>query len=178
VQSPLLRRRIANRPTLLTLPRLHIVLKPIHRLLNLRPQIRTMKARLMYLLPTTLTIPPQPIQTSLRPLLLQHYAYCILEPDGIVRRIRRQQEHVALVDVDVAELFGGGKRLVDDLEEHGALVLVEPLGGLIDVVVCALVGAADDHDGYVVVVDAVVVNRRFEHVGVFGDPGIGVSIHV
>lgn len=37
-------------------------------------------------------------------------------------------------------------------------------------VVCAGVGAADDHDGYVVVVDAVVVYGWLKEVGVFGEP--------
>jgi hypothetical protein len=50
--------------------------------------------------------------------------------------------------------------------------LVEPFRGLVDVVVCALVGAADDHDGDAIVVDAVVIDGWLEHVGVFGDPGI------
>jgi hypothetical protein len=53
-----------------------------------------------------------------------------------------QQEHVALADDDVAE-----DAVVDDLEYHGALVLVEPLGGLVDVVVGTGVGAADDLGG-------------------------------
>lgn len=61
---------------------------------------------------------------------------------------------------------------VDGLKEHGAAVLVEEFGGGVDVVVCAGVGAADYH--YCVagsargggVVDAVVVNRGLEEVGV------------
>lgn len=74
------------------------------------------------------------------------------------------------MDVYVAELFGRGERLIDDLEQHGPFVLVEPFGGLVDVVVCALVGAADDHDSYGVVVDAVVVDGGLEYVGVFCNP--------
>lgn len=100
------------------------------------------------------------------PVLFQHYAHCVLEPDWIVRRIRRQEEHVALVNVDIAELV-----VVDDFEQHGALVLVEPFRGLVDVVVGALVGAAHDHDGDAVIVDAVVVYGRLEHVRVLGNPG-------
>jgi hypothetical protein len=125
----------------------------------------------MHLLPTTLTVPPQHIQTALGPLLLQHNAHCILESHRIMRRVRRQQKHVAFVDMDVAELLGSWEGCVDDLEQHGAFVLVEPFRGLVDVVVCALVGAADDHDGDAIVVDAVVVDGRLEHVGVLGDPG-------
>jgi hypothetical protein len=163
--------RVANRPTVVTLPRLLILLEAIHRFLDLRAQIRTMERLLMHLLPTALTIPPQAIQASLRPLLLQHNPHRILEPHRVMRCVWRQQEHVAFVDVDVAELLGSWERCVDNLEQHGAFMLVEPFSGLVDVVVCALVGTADDHDGDAVVVDAVVVNGRFEHVGVFGNPG-------
>jgi hypothetical protein len=171
LHSRLLRRRIAQRPTLPTRPRPLIRLKRIHRFLDLRPQIRAMETLLMHLLPTALTIPAQPIQAALRPLLLQHDAHRVREPDGIVWGVRRQQEHVALVDEDVAVLFPGRVRRVDDFQEHAAFVLVEPFGGFVDVVVCAGVGAADDHDGDGVVVDAVVVYGGLQHVGVFGDPG-------
>ena len=156
---------------MLALPCLRIRLERIHRILNLRPQIRTMKSSFMYLLSTALTIPPQPIQTALRPLLLQHDTHRILEPHRIMRRIWRQQKHVAFVDMYVAELFGGWERRVDDFQEHGAFVLVEPFCCFVDMVVCAFIGAADYHDGYGGVVDAVVVYGGFEHVGVFGDPG-------
>lgn len=106
-----------------------------------------------------------------------------------MRRVGGQQEHVALADDDVAK-----GRAVDDLEHHGAAVLVEPLGGLVDVVVGAGVGAADDlgvlveglriddgissiwrktcHDCKVIVVDAVVADGRLEQVGVFLEPGM------
>lgn len=76
-----------------------------------------------------------------------------------------EEEHVALVDMDVAELT-----IVNDLEEHAAFVLIEPFGGLIDVVVCAGVGAANDHDGDGIIVNAIVVHGRLEHVGVFRNP--------
>ena len=49
-------------------------------------------------------------------------------------------------------------------------MLVEEFGGLVDVEVCAGVGAADDHDGEVIVVDAVVVDGGLEKVGVFLEP--------
>lgn len=75
------------------------------------------------------------------------------------------------MDVDVAELFVWGEGGIDDFEQHAAFVLVEPFCCLVDVVVCAFVGTADDHDGYGIVVDTVVVYGGFEHVGVFGDPG-------
>lgn len=66
------------------------------------------------------------------------------------------------MDVDVTELV-----VVDNFEQHRAFVLVEPFGGLINVVIGAFVRAANDHDGYTVIVDAVIVDGRFEHVRVF-----------
>ncbi|CBX95332.1 predicted protein [Plenodomus lingam JN3] len=101
----LLRRGITERATILTCPRLLIFLECIHCLFNLCAQIDTMKRSFMHLLPTALTIPPQPIQTALRPLLLQDHPHRILESHGIMRRIRRQEEHVPLVNMDIAELL-------------------------------------------------------------------------
>lgn len=49
-------------------------------------------------------------------------------------------------------------------------MLVEPFWCFIDVVVCALIGAADNHDSDMLVVDAVVVDRGLEHMSVFLDP--------
>lgn len=60
--------------------------------------------------------------------------------------------------------------LLDGLEEHSAFVLVEEFGRRVDVVVCSCVGAAYDHDGHGIVVDAVVVDRRFEEVGILAEP--------
>lgn len=101
--------------------------------------------------------------------MLEDDADGVGEADGVVGGVGRKEEHVALADDDVLEgvVVGG----VDDLEEHGAAVLVEPFGGLVDVVVGAGVGAADDHDGEAFVVDAVVVDGGFEEVGVFFKPG-------
>jgi hypothetical protein len=141
---------ITNRPTLPTLPRLLIRLKLLHRLFNLRPQIRTMEALLMHLRPTILTKPHQAIQTPLGPRLLNHHPNRVREPHGIVRDVAGQQKELALVDVDVFELVCGG---LDGLEQHAAFVLVEEFGGAVEVVVCASVGAADDHDGHGVIVD-------------------------
>lgn len=79
-----------------------------------------------------------------------------------MRHIPRQKEELALVDVDVDEGV-----VLHGFEQHAAAVLVEEFGGAVDVVVGAGVGAADDHDGERVGVDAVVVYGRFEEVGVF-----------
>jgi len=54
-----------------------------------------------------------------------------------VRCVWREQEHLAFGDDDVAE-----GAFVDDFEEHGATVLVEPFGGFVDVVVGSGVGTA------------------------------------
>lgn len=75
------------------------------------------------------------------------------------------------MDVDVAKLLVYGQRAINDFQQHGAFVLVEPFCGLIDVVVCASVGTADNHDSDGGVVDAVVVDWGLEEVGVFGYPG-------
>ena len=133
------RHHIHDLPTILTLPLLFIPLKPLHRLLNLRPQIGAMETRLVHYLATILAIPPQRVHTVRRPRLLKHNAYGVGEADGVVRGIGREEKHLAFPDRDVAVLG-----LVDHFEEHGAAVLVEPFGGRVDVVVCAGVGAADD----------------------------------
>lgn len=67
-----------------------------------------------------------------------------------MRDIPGKQEEFPLVDVNVFELVCGG---LDCFEEHAAFVLVEEFGGGVEVVVCAGVGPADDHDGHGVVVD-------------------------
>lgn len=62
--------------------------------------------------------------------------------------------------------------LLDDFKEHAALVLEEPLGGGVDVVVATGVGTTDDHDRYAVtVVEAGIVNRGLEEMGVGCEPG-------
>lgn len=137
--SLFLRHHVGQLPASPALP-LHLVrLELIHRILDLRPQIRTMEARLMHHTPAVLTVPSQSIPTVLRPRLLQDDTDGVGESDGVVRRVGGQEEHFALADVDVAELA-----LVDDFQEHGAFVLVEPFGRFVDVVVCSRVGSAND----------------------------------
>lgn len=86
-----------------------------------------------------LTVPPHAVDGGLRTALLEDDADGVGEAHGVMGGVGGQEEHVALADDDVAE-----GAVVDDLEEHGALVLVEPFGGFVDVVVGAGVGAADD----------------------------------
>jgi hypothetical protein len=102
-----------------------------------------METLLMHLLPTILTIPPQTIHAPLRSRLLNHHANRVRKAHRVVRDVSGQQEELALIDVDVAELVCRG---LDGFEEHAAFVLEEEFGGAVDVVVCAGVGAADDHD--------------------------------
>jgi hypothetical protein len=130
-----------------------------------------METGLVNFLSATLTVPSQAIHAVRRPLLLQHNSHCVLEPHGVMRRVGWKQKHIALVYVDVAKLLGSREGIVNDFEQHRAFVLIEPFGGFVNVVVCALIWAADDHDRHIVVVDAVVVDRRLEHVEVFGNPG-------
>jgi hypothetical protein len=132
---------IRNLAALLAPPRLLILPKLFHGLLDLRPQIRAVKRRLVDDRPAVLAraVPPHAVHASLGPALLQHDADRVGEAHGVVRRVAGQQEHVAFADDDVAELA-----VVDDLEQHGAFVLVKPFRSLVDVVVGAGVGAADD----------------------------------
>lgn len=84
--------------------------------------------------------------------LLEHDPDRIGKPARVMRRVPGQQEHLPFPDDDVAAFT-----VLDDLEHHGALVLVEPFFGLVDVEVGPRVGSADDHDGKVGPrVDAVV----------------------
>jgi hypothetical protein len=55
-----------------------------------------------------------------------------------VRRVWREEKHVALADDDIPKLA-----IVNYLEHHGAFVLVEPFCRLVEVVVCPGVGAAN-----------------------------------
>lgn len=86
-------------------------------------------------------VPPHAVEGVWRTTLLEDDADGVGEADGVVGGVGGQQEHVALADDDVAELA-----VVDDFEHHGALVLVEPLWRLVDVVVGSGVGPADDLD--------------------------------
>lgn len=71
---------------------------------------------------------------------------------------------------------GRGAGFIDGAEEHGAFILVKEFRGRVDVVVCSGVGAADYHycvalrGGGGGVVDAVVVYRGLEEVGVGFQP--------
>lgn len=93
----------------------------------------------MHYLTAVLTVPPQPVLAVCRPGLLYYYSHCIGETNGVVWRVGGKEEHLAFADWNVAV----GAR-VNNFEEHAAAILVEPFGGLVDVVVCSGVWAADD----------------------------------
>lgn len=84
-------------------------------------------------------VPAHPVNRCRGPALLQHDTHGVGKPYGIVRRIGWQQKHVTFADDNVAK-----SAIVDDLEHHGTFMLEEPLGRLVDVVVGAGVGAADN----------------------------------
>lgn len=111
--------------------------------------------------------PPPPLTyRPLGPDLLDHDPDGILKPARIMRRVLGQQEHLAFPYGDIPLLA-----VIDHLEQHGALVLVKPLLGLVDVVVAARVGSTDDHDGERRArVDAMVADGRLEEVRVGGEP--------
>lgn len=112
-------------------------------------------------------VPPHMIYRVRRPRLLKHNPDGIRKSHRIVRGVGRQQVQRVLMDGHVDEAVRRARR-VDRLEQHGALVLVEELGRLVDVVVGARVRPAHHHDGQAGrlgrrrVVHAVVVDRRLE----------------
>lgn len=155
-----LRPDITNLTTVSALPGLLILSKLVDGIFDLASQVRTYKRSLMNHTPTTLTIPPKPIHFTLRSRLLDNHTHGISKPHRVMRSISRQQKDLSLINVDVS-VFA---RRFDGFEQHAALVLVEEFGSGVDVVVCSCVGAADDHDGQGIRVDAVVVDWGFEEV--------------
>jgi len=155
------RYHIRQLPTLATLPLFLIPRELIHSLLDLGAEIGTMKARLMHHGVACLTVPAQRIQAIHRTRLLQHNTNCVGEADGVVRRVGREEKHLALPDRNVAE-GGRSGSLVYYFQQHRASVLVEPFGCGVDVVVSARVGTTDDHYCYIIIVDAIIIDWRFE----------------
>lgn len=133
------RRCFAQFPAIPTLAGLLVGLERVYSILDLRPQVGTMKRGLVHALAAALAVPAQSVEGPLRAPLLEDDADGVREAYGVVRRVRRHEEHLTLADGHVAECA-----VVDELQEHVALVLEEPLGRLVDVVVCPLVRAADD----------------------------------
>ncbi|KAI9171259.1 3-hydroxyanthranilate 3 4-dioxygenase [Paramyrothecium foliicola] len=159
-----------------------VVLEVLDGLLDLGAEVGAVEGGLVDDGAAAGAVPAHAVERVAGPALLEDDADRVGEADGVVRGVAGQQEHVALADDDVAE-----DAVVDDLEHHGALVLVEPLGRLVDVVVGAGVGPADDlervgkraywscpyHDAKILIVDAVVVDGWLQEMGIFLKPGHG-----
>lgn len=91
-------------------------------------------------------IPAKAVDGLLGAALLEDDADGVGEADGIVGDAAGQQEHVALVDENVTE-DGSALSLgllVNNLKEHGALMLIEPLRRLVDVIIGTGVGPPND----------------------------------
>lgn len=118
-----------------------VILKVLDGLLDLGPQVGAVKGGFVddHGPFTRGAVPSHAINRGSGTALLQDDAHRAGEADRVVRRVGGQEEHVALPDDDVSE-----DAVVDDLECHGAAVLVKPLGRLVDVVIGAGIGAADN----------------------------------
>lgn len=166
---------ITQSATIFACPFFLIRLESIHGFLDLRAQIRAVESFLIHFLPAVLAVPAKTIEAALRSWLLNHNADRIGETNGVVWCFGWQEKHIAFVDVDIAEEFFACIVPVDGLEKHGALILVEPLCCVVDVIICACIWATDDllvsalqflndqrlisyHDRDIVVVDAVIVD--------------------
>lgn len=90
------------------------------------------------------------------------------DADGVRQTLRRvgdvgrEAKGVTLVDGDVVK-----GAVLDDLEDHGTLKLVEPLLGWVDVVISARVWAGDEHDFELAVKEELVSDGRLHEVAVF-----------
>lgn len=142
-----------------------------HELFNgsfdLSAKVCAVKRGLVDLFAAALTVPAQTIDHVLGSTLLEDYAHSVGEADRVMRGVSREEEHVAFVDDDIAEYA-----IVDNLEHHGAFVLVEPFGCLVDVIVGSGIGSADNHDREVFIVDTVVIDGRFQEMRVLIQPGL------
>lgn len=89
-------------------------------------------------LTAVLAVPPHPVNRVLRAFLLEDDANRIREPDRVMRGVGREKEHLPFADDDIPEVT-----VVDYFQHHGAFVLVEPFGRLVDVVICSGIWASD-----------------------------------
>lgn len=93
----------------------------------------------MHLMSAVLAVPAEFVDRVLWTMLLDDDADGVRKAHRVVRCVWWQQEHLAFVDVDVFELA-----IVDGLEKHSPLVLVEPLRRLVDVKICPGVWTSDN----------------------------------
>lgn len=134
-----LRSRLGQDTAAATAPLVVVFLEVVDGHLDLRAEVGAEESGLVDDVAAFGAVPAHSVEDAGGATLLEDEADGVGEADGIVRCVAGEQEHVALADDDVAEFA-----VVDDLERHGALVLVEPLGGRVDVVVGAGVGPAYD----------------------------------
>src|SRR6266446_977058 len=88
-----------------------------------------------------------------------------------VADMRRQQENLSFANGDVVEIA-----VVDDLEQHVALELIEELLHRIVTIVRTLVRPADDLHGHLAVLEYfLVADRRLEQMLVFVDPVLKIE---
>ena len=85
------------------------------------------------------TVPAQLIDGFCRTAHLDHHANSIERAYRIVRRIWRQKHHASLGYDNVTE-----NAVVYYSQDHRAAVLIEPLRGVINMVVCPRVRSADN----------------------------------
>lgn len=88
---------------------------------------------------TRSAIPSHAVNRPSGTALLKHNSYRVGKANGVVRGVGRQEKHVALVDDQISK-----DTVIDDFEYHCAAVLIKPLWCLVDVVIGAGVGAADN----------------------------------
>lgn len=136
-----LRSPVRQLSTLTTSPLCLIVLKVLNCLLDLRPQVGAVKGSFVdyNTAVARCAVPSHAVDGLYGAALLENNAHCVGKAHRVVRGVGGQQKHITLADDDVSE-----GAVVDDFEHHCAAVLVKPLWGLVDVVISASVGAANN----------------------------------
>ena len=107
---------------------------------DLCAQVRAMKRDFFHQIPAILTIPAEAVLRSTRSLLLDNDSCGVGEPHRVMRNVCWKKEHLPLPNVDSLELILIG--WVDDIQYHGTLVLIKPLGRFVYVVVRAIIWPA------------------------------------
>lgn len=95
------RRRVTNCPTILARPQVDVGLELKNCVLDLGAQVCAVERGLMDLGIAVLAIPSEVVERLVRPLLFDHQAGGVGEPDGVVGGVGGQQEHLTLVDINV-----------------------------------------------------------------------------
>lgn len=133
------RNRIRQLPALRANPFLIIGFEVIDGLLDLGAQISAMERSFIYECSIILTIPSQAVFTFRWTRLLYNNANRICKANWVMGDIWRKKKHLALADGEITK-----RALIDNPEQHRATILVEPFGGLVDMIVGPSVGSAND----------------------------------